>query len=957
MDGLFTSSKSLLASVEKLKNKSDDSLGKKDESNTGNDGSFLLASTLPNVPKPIKEKTINSVDQPSAKLGENLEGDELDSESDSDSDKVEDNVKKPRINDSKTLQLLSVLNPSNLLKSHDLLLGSFYEEHQDILIAQKKLTVRVITWNLNQMKPPSLQTLATPRGREWATFFYSGDATISENNPYGLADIYTLNFQETISLTSFTKSNNAIDQWCDFLLAVLNGISSDSYSIVQKSGLLAITSIVIAKHYLFSSDLKGIDGQIHNLKEDTIGLGYLRWANKGCISLRFTIGGVDLRIPKNINDSSSETLDDTAGKLPGIQVQILNVHLVHGENDAQIQQRKESWAKIERKIGLNDRTVKLVSNVTSFDIKDAAQKRLEEKIQKRLNKKGVIENKMADSIALQMEDLGLGDDSVRTALFPLNFQDSELGKIKAMQINDEAIVQFRKVTEAKKVVIVCGDTNYRLSVPIDQNKNAIEKLIADGCWDDLLKYDQLKNELQSGKVLVGFKEEDIHFAPTFKIINDSVGEWIMTPPVSASSETKPFKKGERRAVPSNTDKKEDSNLDPYYLPKYDSKRLPAYTDRILYVPRPHIKFAEGTYSSIFNRGSDHLPVASSYKLDVPIVDEGFLHKLKNSFTTAWDEVINKLIFFTTAMEVSIEHKVENAFAIQGTHNNKASVIETVQIDGGNIAFSAIAGESLTISIGIQNIIEESFNLSVKEHTSRGWFGTKIHLSCQQVGESNKTPLPTCKIDSHNSGEIIFSLIPTSSGLLERTFIAEIPEYSICPASRKYIALTIKVEDIFGTSFENISTKQFSNIEQCFKFVFNGPSGGLLARAEELSSLKDLKPCEWNLVREVSLWSFSADKYAKMNDEGIDAVKNGERDKFNLGSVSIMSFLYVWLKSQDSNFTTGTPRGKIIFSNVIKLIKYFNMDANRAYNWFGWLFADEYELERYLDQDFDVKLVL
>lgn len=963
--------------------------------NNKNNGTFFLANSLPNVPKPEEEQTTKQTETELSKKykdNDTLEkgGAKNERTNNSDAESISSDIVMNTTNErdatskSKTIQLLPLLNPSNFLSNHDLLLSAFYEEHKLEIINTKKLTFRIITWNLNQMKPPSLNSLAGKSGREWAAFFYAGDSTINDENKEGLADIYSINFQETISLKSFSKSNTVIDEWVNFLLAVLNAISSTSYSLVYKTGLLGLTSIILAKTILVPDKSKDIDGQIHNVRENTLGLGYLRWANKGCISLRLRIGGIDLGIGNySDNDINKDykhpdhnsfkfnELDETVGKIPGLEVQLLNVHLVHGEDDAQIQQRWDSWAKIENKIGLDDRTVKLALDPTKIEIKDEAQKRLELKLKQKLHAQNKLDPSNLDK---EMEALSLNNDSVRSSYVPINFSKVEMNKFDGV-ISSVDLDRFKFVTEAQKALVVCGDTNYRLSLPLNDSTNlpqVIQELIKNGRWNDLLQHDQLKNEMKSKHVLVGFEEPEINFSPTFKVKADAKGNWIMTPPSSASSEdtnqgnanvSNVSNKRIRKPPPTletPTDSATSSNLmPPYYVPIYDTKRLPAYTDRIAYVRRPFFNVIDGTYTSTGNTGSDHLPVTSTYELEAPLVDEKKLHFFKGKFNEAWDAVINRMTFFDLDKTVTVRHSMRGKKEV-AFDTIPVTVDERITTDGGNIAISTIAGECVNISIPFENIVDEAFNFKVVEQTSGGWFGTKIDINCKSLGDSNdiNKSTPTCTIEAHTKGEITFTFIPSAAGLLERVFIAEIPEYSLCPAYRKFLALTVNVNDIFSTSFEAFTANQFDNINKCFQFVQGEKSiVGLLDYISELGGTADLTTLEWDLVREVTLWEFLPAKYQQLNVDGIEAVKRNEKQKFNLGSKAVLAFLYIWLKTQNSNFNTDSSRGKIIFSNVIKLIKYLKLDAERGYNLFGWLFSDEYELEDYLERDFDVKVDL
>jgi hypothetical protein len=976
----FYSSKSLLDVIGKESAKSETS-EKQPENSDSQHNSYLLASTLQSVDKPESElgsDDTNQKDEQFLKKNEKIiagnkftddlkiENNNSDQDSITSDDIIMDTTIKPKSLSikSKTLELLKLLNPSNLLASHDLLLGSFYEEHKYELVKQKKIVLRVITWNLNQMKPPNLKELAGESGRDWASFFYAGDETINNENPEGLADIYLINFQETISLKSFSKSNNAIDEWVNFLLHVLNAISSNPYTLVYKTGLLGLTTIILARETITADELNGSNGQIYDIRENSIGLGYLRWANKGCVSIRFRIGGISLGIGKctrnqnlSMKDDSYayqlKELDETIGKIPGVEVQILNVHLVHGEDESQIKQRWDSWDKIEKKIGLADRTVKLAFDPTVTAIKDEAQKRLESKLKEKLHSQSDVDHSNYHKVLEQeMLELSMNNDSIRTSSVPLKFSKIEEKKFEGI-ISNVDLSKFMYVTEAQKALIVCGDTNYRLDVPPDlKSQTIVQELVKNAEWEKITQHDQLTKQINLKKLFLGFTEPKINFAPTFKIINDSNGKWLAPTPPPSSMELLASNNKEATA------NQKQKNSTPYYIPRYDAKRLPAYTDRILHTERPYFNLINGTYSSVATKGSDHLPVAASYVLDAPLIDETKLHFLKGKFTKAWDAVINKFKFFNLEESVIINHKINELTVGAG----ESKVEETVYLRSGHIQVSAISGESIELLVNVQNLIDESFSLNITEQTSRGWFGTKIAIDFKEIDNNNNvkdvtSSYPFGTIQSHEKGQIIFSMKCSSTNVLERAFIVEIPEFSLCPAYRKYIALTINIKDIFGTSFENLSKQQFTNIQKCFAFILKSSSKDLLLRIKDLSSPTDLNACEWDLVREVTLWEFSESKYSSLNVKGNGTIRNEDALSFNFGTITVMSFIYLWLKTQGDNFNTSSERGKIVFANVIRLIKYFKMDAENGYFWFGWLFADEYELNSYLDRDFDVKLDL
>ncbi|KAK8845296.1 hypothetical protein IAR55_006009 [Kwoniella newhampshirensis] len=124
-----------------------------------------------------------------------------------------------------------------------------------------------------------------------------------------------------------------------------------------------------------------------------------------------------------------------------------------------------------------------------------------------------------------------------------------------------------------------GDLNYRVDLP----DNHVRKLVEDKKWDELLEKDQLKTDIASEKSFAGFFEHPISFPPSFKYVHGSK--------------------------------------------TLDTRRAPAYTDRILWSlppittsPPPTISCQQYTSHEIL--WSDHRPVSAVYTLEARVVDEG-----------------------------------------------------------------------------------------------------------------------------------------------------------------------------------------------------------------------------------------------------------------------------------------------------------------------------------------------
>jgi acylphosphatase len=119
-------------------------------------------------------------------------------------------------------------------------------------------------------------------------------------------------------------------------------------------------------------------------------------------------------------------------------------------------------------------------------------------------------------------------------------------------------------------IFFMGDMNYRVEIPFE----TALKLAQDGKYNELLEKDQLKKELNAGKILSGFKEADIKFQPTYKL-----NKGILT---------------------------------------YDQtkQRTPSYTDRILWKSLSASTATCLEYKACTSiLTSDHLPVSAVFKVN------------------------------------------------------------------------------------------------------------------------------------------------------------------------------------------------------------------------------------------------------------------------------------------------------------------------------------------------------
>jgi phosphatidylinositol-bisphosphatase len=117
----------------------------------------------------------------------------------------------------------------------------------------------------------------------------------------------------------------------------------------------------------------------------------------------------------------------------------------------------------------------------------------------------------------------------------------------------------------------CGDLNYR----INGNRRIVENLVNKSYLEVLLNNDQLYIERKAGRVFRDFVEGELRFNPTYKY-----------------------------------------DVGPLHANVYDTsekRRIPAWTDRVLWMPHPHIEHLEyGCCESM--RTSDHRPVYASFRV-------------------------------------------------------------------------------------------------------------------------------------------------------------------------------------------------------------------------------------------------------------------------------------------------------------------------------------------------------
>ena len=126
-----------------------------------------------------------------------------------------------------------------------------------------------------------------------------------------------------------------------------------------------------------------------------------------------------------------------------------------------------------------------------------------------------------------------------------------------------------KASDQSDATVLFGDLNYRVNLPMDK----IKHLVRNEMIKDIIEFDQLCILRKKMEVMHDFTEEEITFAPTFKL---SEGGYVIT-----------------------------------------SSRIPSYTDRILYKAKAGVSLKLESYDSNNElKSSDHRPVFAQFTLNV-----------------------------------------------------------------------------------------------------------------------------------------------------------------------------------------------------------------------------------------------------------------------------------------------------------------------------------------------------
>jgi len=248
-------------------------------------------------------------------------------------------------------------------------------------------------------------------------------------------------------------------------------------------------------------------------------------------------------------------------------------------------------------------------------------------------------------------------------------------------------------------LIWAGDLNYRLNTTYTEAKALAETSSVEDC-STLLSFDQLKQQIESGKAFQQFQEGTIEFKPTYKF---DVG-------------TNDFDTSEKQ-------------------------RIPAYTDRILYLPGRMNDIQVLSYDSYPSIClSDHKPVASTLTMKIYTVMKEERDKLQNELLRELDGLENEALPDLQVEPEGIEFNFLNSSGRDDRGNTHLTV------NGGELVGSSIQLSNLKKFLvswqlvpknGESNVCEDWLKISQVSGNLSAGQSTQIHFAIDPIGANRR----------------------------------------------------------------------------------------------------------------------------------------------------------------------------------------------------------------------------
>lgn len=192
------------------------------------------------------------------------------------------------------------------------------------------------------------------------------------------------------------------------------------------------------------------------------------------------------------------------------------------------------------------------------------------------------------------------------------------------------------VGESFDYLFFLGDLNYRIALPYEEvidmcKKNKVSELLAN---------DQLKNIQQKDKRIGDLKEPEILFLPTYKFDkNSDVYDTSSKKRIPSYTDRILYRTGQKRTYYSNeksitfeSDAVKHLFIDKSMFSTDCNLCVDVHADN--YPSEPHNIY----YRSLKSRYSDHRPVHALYQINIPVVDNALLEEFKSIIDAKYDEI-------------------------------------------------------------------------------------------------------------------------------------------------------------------------------------------------------------------------------------------------------------------------------------------------------------------------------
>ncbi|KAH9455354.1 hypothetical protein Pst134EA_022824 [Puccinia striiformis f. sp. tritici] len=250
-------------------------------------------------------------------------------------------------------------------------------------------------------------------------------------------------------------------------------------------------------------------------------------------------------------------------------------------------------------------------------------------------------------------------------------------------------------------LIWAGDLNYRLNIAYAEAKALAERSSIEDC-NTMLLSDQLKQQIESGKAFQQFQEGNIEFGPTYKF---DIGT---------------------------------NNFD-----ASEKQRIPAYTDRILYLPGRMNDIQILSYDSYPSISlSDHKPVGSTLTMRIYTVMKEKRDQMQNELLRELDGLENEALPDLKVEPEGIEFNFLNSSQDESNSSSSTNLVT----NGGELVGSSVELTNLKKFLvawqllpknGETNVCEDWLKISQLSGNLSAGESTQIHFAIDPIGANRR----------------------------------------------------------------------------------------------------------------------------------------------------------------------------------------------------------------------------